>query len=58
MFRHLAALLALVALALPLPVRAEDRGRLLEYERIAAAGLPDQRLTIWLPPGYDGSERR
>ena len=56
MFRHLAALLALLALALPL--RAEDRGRLLEYERIAATGLPDQRLTIWLPPGYDGSAQR
>lgn len=34
------------------------QGRFLEYPRIAAAGLPDQRLTIWLPPGYDASARR
>jgi len=56
MFRILAALLALIGLAAPLA--AQDRGRLIEYERIAAAGLPDQRLTIWLPPGYDAGERR
>jgi enterochelin esterase-like enzyme len=56
--------LALFALALAPALRAEDAlrvqdsGRLLQYERIAAAGLPDQRLTIWLPPGYDAGARR
>jgi enterochelin esterase-like enzyme len=48
-----ALLLAVPALARPL-----DQGRLLEYQGIAAEGLPPQRLTIWLPPGYDRSERR
>lgn len=56
--------LALLALALAPALRAEearqveDKGRLLQYERIAAAGLPDQRLTIWLPPGYDAGAQR
>ena len=56
--------LALLALALAPALRAEDAlqveesGRLLQYERIAAVGLPDQRLTIWLPPGYDAGVRR
>ena len=44
------------------PVRADDAvgdtGRLIEYTRVEAAGLPPQRLTIWLPPGYDHSEAR
>lgn len=56
MFRLITALLAL--LGLTAPVAAEDTGRLIEYERIAAEGLPDQRLTIWLPPGYDAGEGR
>lgn len=33
------------------------QGRFLEYEHIAVAGLPEQRLTIWLPPGYDDGDR-
>ncbi|WP_086733734.1 alpha/beta hydrolase [Erythrobacter colymbi] len=57
MFRLLAALLALLGLAAPLAAQS-DTGRFLEYERIAAEGLPDQRLSIWLPPGYDASDRR
>lgn len=56
MARWLAALLALLGLAAPLA--AQDRGRLIEYERVPAAGLPDQRLTIWLPPGYDLYQNR
>ena len=56
MFRNLAALLTLLAMAVPL--KAQEHGRLIEYESIPAAGLPDQRLTIWLPPGYDHSELR
>ncbi len=36
-----------------------DNGRFVEIESIAAAGLPDQRVTIWLPPEYNvGSKRR
>ncbi len=56
MFRMLAALLALLGLAAPLA--AQDAGRLIEYERVPAADIPDQRLTIWLPPAYDASDRR
>lgn len=36
----------------------DDPGRFIEYEHLAAKGLPEQRLTIWLPPGYDVSDRR
>jgi len=56
-FRKLiAALLALIALTGP--ARAEDTGRLLDYPHLAAAGLPEQHVTIWLPPGYDAATRR
>lgn len=33
-------------------------GRWIEYDQVAASGLPNQRLTIWLPPGYDRSDHR
>jgi enterochelin esterase-like enzyme len=49
----LAALVGGCALA-----QSGDQGRLIEYEHVAAARLPEQRLTIWLPPGYDGTARR
>lgn len=52
-------LLALAALlALGGPARAEDTGRFVEVEHLAVSGLPEQRLTIWLPPGYDAGKRR
>lgn len=55
----LRALLLLLAALLPGPAAAQaDNGRLLEYTEVQAAGLPSQRLTIWLPPGYDGSDKR
>lgn len=56
----LARMIAFVAaLLLAGPAMAQaDGGRRIEYREIAAAGLPPQRLTIWLPPGYDGSDRR
>ncbi|GEN98385.1 esterase [Novosphingobium sediminis] len=57
MRRILMALVALLGL-IAVPARAEDAGRLIEYERVEAAGLPPQRLTIWLPPGYDSSDKR
>ena len=57
--RALGGLLALIAALLAAPAFARaDSGRFLEYEKLAAAGLPDQRLTIWLPPGYDKGSRR
>lgn len=55
------ALGLLLAGLLPSAAYAEARaaqGRLLEYQGIAATGLPDQRLTIWLPPGYDEGTQR
>ncbi|MFN4021002.1 MAG: alpha/beta hydrolase [Erythrobacter sp.] len=57
MGRFMGLLLALLA-CLAVPLKAQDKGRLLAYERVPAAGLPDQRLTIWLPPGYDASQAR
>ncbi|WP_017664205.1 alpha/beta hydrolase [Porphyrobacter sp. AAP82] len=56
MFRFIAMLAALIGFAMPLA--AADTGRLVEYREVAAAGLPAQRLSIWLPPGYDAGERR
>ena len=59
MLRLLAALAALLSvLAVPPAMAAADTGRLIEVEQIAAPGLRVQRLTIWLPPGYDRSKRR
>lgn len=60
MFRLLAALIALLGLAPPLAAEDAkvDRGRFVEYRNVAAEGLPDQRLSIWLPPGYDAPGRR
>lgn len=55
MIRLVLALLGLLAATIA-PVRAAelaDSGRLIEYREVAAAGLPPQKLTIWLPPGYD-----
>lgn len=36
---------------------AAGQGRFLEYEHISVTGLPEQRLSIWLPPGYDDGDR-
>ena len=56
MLRFLAVLLGLLGLLTPL--RAEDGGRLIEYEGVIVSGLPAQRLTIWLPPGYGAGAAR
>lgn len=40
------------------PGTESDAGRRIEYTEVLAAGLPVQRLTIWLPPGYDSSDKR
>lgn len=61
MTRLLALLTALLALFALAPARAAepaDTGRLIEYRDIEAVGLPTQRLTIWLPPGYDADPAR
>ena len=59
MLRLIAALWALLALlAAPAATAAADTGRLIEVEQLAVSGLPVQRLTIWLPPGYDRTKRR
>jgi enterochelin esterase-like enzyme len=61
MFRLIAAALALLGLTAPLraeaPVPSVDPGQLIGYQQFFAEGLPDQRLTIWLPPGYNGVHR-
>jgi enterochelin esterase-like enzyme len=57
MFRLFAVLLA-VLVGFVAPLKAEGAGRFLEYEKVVAAGLPDQRLSIWLPPGYDAGQQR
>jgi len=57
MVRLCLMLLALLV-GLATPLRAQDAGRLIEYDRVPAAGLPDQRLSIWLPPGYDAGAGR
>jgi predicted alpha/beta superfamily hydrolase len=53
-------ILALIICAMFVNFRAlasDATGRFIEYEHVAAKGLPEQRLTIWLPPGYDASDR-
>ncbi len=37
---------------------ASDTGRFLQYRDLRVLGLPDQRLTIWLPPGYGAGAGR
>lgn len=47
------------AIACPTVALAQPyTGRFLHYSGVRALGLPDQRLSIWLPPGYDLDERR
>lgn len=54
----IALLLGIFATAGSAIAKPANSGQLLEYERLPVVGLPDQRLTIWLPPGYNGSHRR
>jgi enterochelin esterase-like enzyme len=62
MFRFLAIVLALLGVAAPLraeaPLLPEHSARVIEYQQFFAEGLPDQRLSIWLPPGYYADDRR
>lgn len=56
--RFLAALLIVLLAACATPAPERSPPRFVEIDRIAAVGLPDQRVTIWLPPGYDVGTRR
>ena len=61
--RHwLTGVMLLIGLIVAPPAMAREPdssgGRLLDYDRVVATGLPPQRLTIWLPPGYDSGHRR
>ena len=45
------------------PVPAEyktkvDAGAIIEKAPFEVAGLPNKKITVWLPPGYETSERR
>lgn len=40
------------------PGRAEDKGRFVEIEAMPSANIAPPHVTIWLPPGYDGSKKR
>ena len=53
----IAALAIWLGLAVP-ALAADDQGQRIEVGHVQAAGLPEQRLTIWLPPGYATSKRR
>jgi len=58
MVRLLLVLAVLLGLAAPAQAAPVDTGQLLQFEHVSAQGLPEQRLTVWLPPGYDRSKRR
>lgn len=58
LMQMLAGALALVFGTLAQPAIADPAGRLLDYPHVVAAGLPEQHVTVWLPPDYDASNRR
>lgn len=59
MIRGIAASLLAVLLALlAIPAVAQDAGRFVEMPDVRSAYLAPSHVTIWLPPGYDGSKRR
>lgn len=58
MGRALAGLCALLLAACASIPPTPLQGSFVEVETIEAAGLPNQRLSIWLPPGYEDSQRR
>ena len=47
-----------LALMLGEPAWAQKAGRLVRYDNVRSEGLAPRNLTVWLPPGYDGSDRR
>ena len=51
-------LLAVLALLLATPAAAQADGRLIDWEAVTSAHAQPRNVTIWLPPGYDVSQRR
>lgn len=56
--RLLAALLALALASCATVPAQESSARMIEWTGLAAPGIPDERVTIWLPPGYDSKPAR
>ena len=54
----IARLLALLALLIAVPAKAQADGRLVEWRDVASAFVDARNVTIWLPPGYDHGHRR
>ncbi|MBX9729252.1 MAG: hypothetical protein K2X31_10115, partial [Sphingopyxis sp.] len=47
-----------LALLSAVPSAAQADGRLVDWEAVASAHVAPRNVTIWLPPGYDGGNRR
>ena len=58
MIRWLVALFCLMLCNLHSPAVAQADGRMVEWRDLASAHVQPRNVTIWLPPGYDGSQRR
>lgn len=58
MIRWLVALCSLMLCSLSSPANAQADGRLVEWLDVASAHVQPRNVTIWLPPGYDGSSQR
>lgn len=52
------ALFALAFLLLGAETQAHAAGRFVRWEAVESEGLRPRNVTVWLPPGYDGSWRR
>ena len=52
------AALALALLAAALPARAADTGRFVEIAAVTSTNIAAPHVVVWLPPGYDESQRR
>jgi predicted alpha/beta superfamily hydrolase len=50
--------LALLPLATAARAEAPTEGRLVEHPQMASAHVQPRDVTVWLPPGYDGSNGR
>jgi enterochelin esterase-like enzyme len=56
--KMISRLFAFIALLLVVPAAAQADGRLVDWESVTSAHVQPRNVTIWLPPGYDGSRRR
>jgi enterochelin esterase-like enzyme len=55
---HFCASFACIGCCITVRCASNRSGAFVEYEDVAATGLTEQRLTNWLPPGYDRATRR